>query len=80
MLDCLEYLIIHNGFEHVFKMIELINEFVMQRKASLIVPVSPETLEPKQISLLERGLEVVEAEKVKALTVDERLVALMEKY
>lgn len=80
LLDCLEYLIVHNGFEHSFKAVELINEFVMQREASVIIPLNPEALEPKQVSLLERGLEVVEPEEARASVVDEDLVDLMEKY
>lgn len=80
LLDCLEYLIVHNGFEHSFKAVELINEFVMQRKASIVIPVNPDALEPKQVSLLERGLEVVEVGEAKASIVDENLVSLMEKY
>ncbi|UCD93059.1 MAG: DUF835 domain-containing protein [Methanobacteriota archaeon] len=80
LLDCLEYLIVHNGFEHSFKGMELINEFVMQRDASVIIPLNPDALEPRQVSLLERGLEVVEPGEAKASVVDEDIVDLMEKY
>jgi hypothetical protein len=80
LLDCFEYLCVHNGFDHAFKTVELINEFIMQRKATLIIPLNPVALEPKHVSLLERGLEVIEVHEAKDSLVDDELVDLMEKY
>ncbi len=80
LLDCFEFLTIHNDFEPAFKTLELINEFIMQREAVLIVPLNAEALEPKQISLLEKGMEVMESEKAKASMLEEDLATLMEKY
>lgn len=80
LLDCFEFLTIHNDFEHSFKTLELVNEFVMQREAVLIIPLNPEALEPKQVSLLEKGMDIVESEEAKASMVEDDLANLMEKY
>ena len=65
LLDGLEYLIVNNGFLQTLMFVEHVNEFVMQRKAIVIVPVAPEALEEKELALLERNLEVVESPAVK---------------
>ncbi len=65
LLDGLEYLIVNNGFLQTLMFVEHVNEFVMQRKAVVIVPVSPDALEEKELALLERNLEVVESPAVK---------------
>ena len=65
LLDGLEYLIINNGFLQTLMFVEHVNEFVMQRRAVVIIPASPEALEEKEIALLERNLEVVEPPTVK---------------
>jgi hypothetical protein len=41
--------------------VEHVNEFVMQRRAILLLPVSPDTLEEKELALLERNLKVLES-------------------
>lgn len=80
LLDCFEFLTIHNEFEHAFKTLELMNEFVMQRAAVFIVPINPEAMEPKQVSLLEKGMEVIESSDAKASMLEDDLVDLMDKY
>lgn len=66
LLDGLEYLVVNNGFLQTLMFVEHVNEFVMQRKAILVMPVSPDTLEEKELALLERNLEVVESPALKA--------------
>ncbi|HKZ88957.1 MAG TPA: DUF835 domain-containing protein [Thermoplasmata archaeon] len=66
LLDGLEYLVINNGFLQTLMFVEHVNEFVMQRKAILLMPVSPETLEEKERALLERNVEVIETPTLKA--------------
>jgi hypothetical protein len=82
LLDGLEYLTINNGFAPALLFIEGINEFVMQHDATVLVPVSPGTLEPKELALLERALEVMqpgEPARGEGPTRDE-LVALLGRY
>ena len=59
LLDGLEYLVLNNGFLQTLMFVEHVNEFVMQKKAVLLMPVSPDTLEEKELALLERNLVVV---------------------
>ena len=65
LLDGLEYLIINNGFLQTLMFVEHVNEFVMQRRAVVIIPASAEAFEEKELALLERNLEVVESPEVK---------------
>jgi len=65
LLDGLEYLSINNGFLQTLMFVEHVNEFVMQRKAMVLLPVSPDALEEKELALLERNVEVVESPVVK---------------
>jgi len=65
LLDGIEYLSINNGFLQTLMFVEHVNEFVMQRKAIVIIPVSPDALEEKEVALLERNIEVVESPVVK---------------
>jgi len=65
LIDGLEYLVVNNGFLQTLMFVEQINEFVMQRKAVVVLPVSPEALEEKELALLERNLEVVEAPQIR---------------
>jgi len=65
LLDGLEFLIVNNGFLQTLMFVEHVNEFVMQRRAVVLIPVSPEALEEKELALLERNLEVVESPAVK---------------
>jgi two-component system cell cycle response regulator len=65
LLDGIEYLSINNGFLQTLMFVEHVNEFIMQRKAIVLLPVSPDTLEEKELALLERNVEVVESPSVK---------------
>ncbi|TLZ51364.1 MAG: DUF835 domain-containing protein [Methanobacteriota archaeon] len=65
LLDGLEYLVVNNGFLQTLMFVEHVNEFVMQRKAVVLIPCSPEALEEKELALLERNLEVLESPAVK---------------
>ena len=65
LLDGIEYLSINNGFLQTLMFVEHVNEFVMQRKAIVILPVSPDALEEKELALLERNIEVLESPIVK---------------
>jgi two-component system cell cycle response regulator len=80
LLDGLEYLIINNGFLQTLMFVEHVNEFVMQRKAVVIVPASPEALEEKEIALLERNLEVVESPAVKLNLEMKQVSKLLDTY
>ncbi|MGC8816838.1 MAG: DUF835 domain-containing protein [Candidatus Hadarchaeum sp.] len=62
MLEGLEYLITTNGFDLTLKLMHDIREITMVNRARLIVPVAPLTLEPKQLEMLRRFMEVIAVE------------------
>jgi hypothetical protein len=68
LLDGLEYLIITNGFIPVLKFLYDVREWVILQKAVFILPVSPAALEEKELALIERDMEQLDAPTyVKAL-------------
>jgi predicted hydrocarbon binding protein len=56
LLSGLEYLITHNSYQSVLKFIQLLNEQIAIREAVLVVPLSPLTLDEKDLKLFEREL------------------------
>ncbi|MGQ9787720.1 MAG: DUF835 domain-containing protein [Candidatus Hadarchaeaceae archaeon] len=63
MLEGLEYLITTNGFDLTLKLIHDIREITMINRARLIVPVAPLALEPKQLEMMRRFMEVITTEE-----------------
>jgi len=61
LLAGIEYLSVNNGFLQTLMFVEHVNEFVMQRKAIVLIPVSPDALEEKELALLERNVAVFKA-------------------
>ncbi|TLZ65191.1 MAG: DUF835 domain-containing protein [Methanobacteriota archaeon] len=80
LLDGLEYLSINNGFLQTLMFVEHVNEFVMQGRSTLILPVSPDALEEKELALLERNVEVVESPVVKMDLETQEVSNLLDKY
>ena len=60
LLDGLEYLISTNGFDLALKFLHDLMESVTLNRSRLIVPVSPATLEARELALLERSMEPIE--------------------
>jgi hypothetical protein len=60
LIEGVEYLIIQNDFMSVLKFIQLINEYIRMKRACLILPLNPEVLESRDLSLLEREMVVIE--------------------
>lgn len=58
LLDGLEYLILQNGFETALRFIQALNDLITLNKATLIVPVNPSSLSVKELSLLEKEMEI----------------------
>ncbi len=80
LLDGLEFLIVNNGFLPTLMIIEHINEFIMQRQAMLLLPVSPETLEDKELALLERNVKVLESPALKTDLETREVSRLLDTY
>ncbi|HVO78209.1 MAG TPA: DUF835 domain-containing protein, partial [Methanomassiliicoccales archaeon] len=61
MVDGIEFLIVNNDFEKVLRMIHHVSEATMEYKSRLIVSVDPRTLDLREMALLERNMEVIDA-------------------
>lgn len=80
LLDGLEFLIINNGFLQTLMFVEHVNEFIMQHHATLLLPVSPETLEEKELALLERNIKVLESPALKTDLETREVSKLLDTY
>lgn len=59
LLDGLEFLTVSNGFERTLKFLRDIIETIAITPATLLVPISPNALDERQLALLERNMEVI---------------------
>ncbi len=80
LLDGLEFLIINNGFLQTLMFVEHVNEFIMQQHGILLLPVSPETLEEKELALLERNVKVLESPALKTDLETREVSKLLDTY
>lgn len=65
LIDGIEFLIVNNDFDKVLRMVHHVTEAVMENRSRLIVSVDPRTLETRELALLERNMEIIEAEEAK---------------
>ncbi len=65
LIDGIEFLIVNNDFDKVLRMVHHVTEAVMENRARLIVSIDPRTLETRELALLERNMEIIEAEETK---------------
>ena len=54
LLDGLDYLIVNNGPYETLLFVERLNEFMMHRKAIVLMPVSPDTLNQRELAQVAR--------------------------
>lgn len=59
LLDGVEYLITNNDFRKVARILEQMNDSVMQHRGYLIVPLDPRAFDTKELAILERNFEVI---------------------
>ncbi|AIF69728.1 hypothetical protein PAP_06665 [Palaeococcus pacificus DY20341] len=60
VIDGLEYLIIENGFESIFKFLTLLKDYSVFDNTIILVPVNEKTLKSKEYSLLKREFPTLE--------------------
>ena len=66
LIDGLEYVILHNGFQPtLLAFVEHLNEFAMGTQAVVLIAFRPQTLDPRELALLERNLQVLDGKEVK---------------
>lgn len=54
VLDGIDYLVLHNGFEPTFKFLLSLKDALLERGAGVLLVVDPEALEKRQLAMLER--------------------------
>lgn len=59
LLDGLEYLMVHNDFERVLKLVHGLNELTAIYNAMFIMPFNPLTMDVDKVALLKRDLKVL---------------------
>lgn len=60
LIDGLEYLLLVNGFEKIINFVKSISDTISQNKATLIVPVNPEALDKRELTILEKAFDKIE--------------------
>ena len=60
MLDGIEYLVVENGFDKVFKWIKKVNDLSGPNEITLLVPVAPNSLEPEAMTMLMKEFDRIE--------------------
>ncbi len=60
LIDGIESVIVYNDFEKALRMLEQINDFVMQYHGYLIIPINPTAFEPREKAIIERNFEVIQ--------------------
>jgi hypothetical protein len=67
LMDGLEYVILHNGFQPtLLTFVEHLNEFTMGTQAVVLIAFRPQTLDPRELALLERNVQVLDGRDVKS--------------
>lgn len=67
LIDGLEYVILHNGFQPtLLAFVEHLNEFIMSTQAIVLIVFRPQTLDPRELALLERNLHVLDGKAVRS--------------
>jgi hypothetical protein len=60
LIDGLEYLMVNSNFQTVLRFVQQIRDRISTSDATLLLPFNPSSVDQKQLSLLERELEVIE--------------------
>jgi len=61
LLDGIEYLVSNNDFHKVLRMVDQVNDHILQSTSRLILPVDPRAFDQKELALLERSMERMDA-------------------
>ncbi|MEE9151540.1 MAG: DUF835 domain-containing protein [Thermoplasmata archaeon] len=59
LLDGLEYLMVHNDFQRVLKLVHGLNELTAINDARLIIPLNPVALDKDKVAILKRDLKML---------------------
>ncbi len=59
LLEGIETIMVHNDFTRALRMLEQVNDFVMQYQSYLIVPIDPKAFGEQERAILERNFEIL---------------------
>lgn len=59
LIDGIESIVAYNDFNKAMKMLEQINDFVMQYRGFLIVPIDPMAFDQREKAIMERNFDIV---------------------
>jgi hypothetical protein len=59
LIDGIESIVVFNDFDKALRMLEQINDFVMQYHGYLLIPIDPMAFDPRQRAIIERNFETV---------------------
>jgi hypothetical protein len=61
LFDGIESIILSNDFHRSVKMLEQLNDFVMQYRGVLLIPIDPKAFDPRELAVISRNFERIEA-------------------
>jgi hypothetical protein len=74
LLDGLEYLITHNDFHSVLRLVNFISERIAMKRSCLVISINPLAFKEKELALLARDVTVIDADKIKIHGTSEKSV------
>jgi len=61
LLDGIESIILNNNFDRSMRMLEQLNDFVMQYRGVLLVPIDPKTFDSRELAVISRNFGMIVA-------------------
>jgi hypothetical protein len=61
LLDGIESIILNNDFNRSMRMLEQLNDFVMQYRGLLLIPIAPTAFDPRERAVISRNFETIVA-------------------
>ena len=80
LLDGLEYLISLNTYDRMLQFMHQLRDVVVTNECVMLVPMDPRTVGQRELALLERNLEVVEAPMIKMDMETKQVSKLLDTY
>ncbi|MBU0685570.1 MAG: DUF835 domain-containing protein [Candidatus Thermoplasmatota archaeon] len=64
LIDGIESIVVYNDFNKAVKMLEQINDFVMQYHGYLIISIDPTAFNPRERAIIERNFETISIPRI----------------
>jgi hypothetical protein len=80
LIDGIESVMVHNDFSRTVRMLEQINDFVMEYQGYLIVPIEPRAFSSRERAILERNFETFVVPRVDARESGEKSLKIRDRF